>query len=253
VALPSQTKQEVNPFDVNHVPLRKSQFEKRKEKLDTEIKATHKSNGFLIWFLLFSCALLAILINTRSKTLAFIPQTLYNENILKLIHREESGKYSSFFVIMYVIYIINISIAVYLITSYYTDFKGIDNLAIILGSMTLVYVAKHFLLNVFGYIFDISKSTSLYNFTIIVFNSVIGLFLLPVNFITAFVPDDYKHIGIIASIIVVCLLLFLRYLRGFFIAAEYIFGRMLQFFIYLCTFEVAPIVIGIKILLKIMA
>lgn len=239
-----------NPFDVDHIPLRRSQFDKRKEKLVTGLSATKKSNSFLVWFLLLSCAFLAIVINTRSKTLSFIPQTVYNENMLKLVHREESGKISSFFILLYLIFAINLSITIYLISGHFGGPRGLGLLLKIIAIVVFTYIGKHFFLTVLGVIFDISKSTSLYNFTIIVFNSFIGMCLLPLNFVIAYSPENIKQYAVYFTIGIVGILLLLRYLRGVFIASEYIFSRLFQFFIYLCAFEIAPIVIGIKILTK---
>ncbi len=239
-----------NPFEVDHVPVRRSQFEKRKESIETSISSTQASNGFLIGFLLLACALLGIVINTRSKNLSFIPQTLYNENMLKLVHREESNKFSSFFIFLYTIFVINLSTSIYLINGHYGGPKGIKVFLLIMAGTIVVYMVRHISLSLVGNLFDVSKNTNLYSFTIMIFNAFTGLCLLPINFVMAFSPESVKGPTIIFALVLIGILLLLRHLRGLLIASEFIFNRLFQFIIYLCGFELAPILIGIKFLMK---
>ncbi len=97
----NKSNQIANPFEVDHVPIIKSSIATRTEKLRTQTETTQTSNGFLFWFLLFSCALLAIVINIKSKALGFITKSIYNENMLKLFQREESTKISAYLIILY--------------------------------------------------------------------------------------------------------------------------------------------------------
>jgi hypothetical protein len=239
-----------NPFEVDHVPIRKSQFDKRKEKLVTSISSTKSSDGFLSWFLFLACGLLAIVINTQSKTLTFIPQSLYNENILKLTHREESGKSSAFFIFLYTIFLINLSAALYLISGHYGGQKGINIFLYFLGGVFVVYLIRHAFLSVLGNLFDISKNTNLYSFTVMIFNAFMGLCLIPLNFIMAYSPENIKGPTVIFTIVLISLIVLMRLLRGLLIASDFIFSRLLQFIVYLCGFEIAPVLIGIKFLMN---
>jgi hypothetical protein len=235
-----------NPFEVDHVPIRNSQLTKRKEILIKNLTATKRSDNFLIWFLLFSCGFLAIVLNSGFKNLGYITRGLFNDSMLKLLFREESTRFSSYFVLLYFIFIINLSIAIYLILGYYNGPKGVIVLLSIMGALTLVYIIRHLGLMFMGNIFGVSKNANLYSFTILLFNSCLGIVLLPLNFLMAYSPDQIKQVSIYLTLAIIGILLLLRLVRGLFIASEFIFQRLFQFFIYLCAVEIVPVLLLVK-------
>jgi hypothetical protein len=237
-----------NPFEVDHLPIRVSNLDKRKEELKTNISSTKSSNGFLFWFLLVGCGLFAIVMNSSGSKISYLPQTLYNENILKLIYREESNKSSIWLTFLYIIFWINMSIFVYLVIGHYGGARGISIFGIISAAVLVTYLVRHTGLAIIGSIFNVSKSTDLYSFTIKLFNAFIGVALIPINFILAYSPDSFKQPVVIIAFIFIGILLVLRIIRGLFIASEYLGSRMFQFFVYLCAVEIAPILISIKFL-----
>lgn len=236
----------VNPFEVDHVPIRKSAIVKRTENLKTEIKGTAASNNFLFWFLIFSCALLALVMNTKAKSFSMITRSIFNENLLKLFHRDGSNKISLYLVMLYIIFFVNLSIFIYLYSSNNGGPRGILNYCIILLGVILAYSVKHIGLFIFGLIFKVTKNTQLYSFTILVFNAFIGLSLIPLNFIIAFGPTNIQQITIGISFIFIGILVLIRTFRGLFIVSEFLTYRIFQIFIYLCAFEIAPILILVK-------
>jgi len=242
----STGKQKINPFEVDHVPISRSVATKKAEDMKNISDQTKGSTGFLFFFLLLSCALLAIVINTGAKTINLISKSLINENILKLFHREESVKPSSNLFLLYVIFTINISVFIYLLSMEYNGPTGIVSYLILIGIVGVIYIFRHFSLSMLGKIFPISKNTDLYSFTVMVCNLFMGLALIPINFFLAYGPDSFKAYLILFSIILICSVLFLRLIRGFFIVSEYLGDRLFQIIIYLCAFEIAPVLILIR-------
>jgi hypothetical protein len=241
-----------NPFEVDHKPVRVSSLEKRREELKTNISGTKSSNAFLFWFLLVSCGLLAITLMNSTSKISYLPQTLYNENILKLVQREESTRTSSWLVFLYIIFWINVSVYAYLVIAHYGGPKGINVFGIILAIALAVYSIRHAGLYLVGNLFNVSKNADLYNFTIRVFNAFTGIMLIPTNFIIAYSPDVFKSSMIITSFVFIGILLILRWIRGLFIVSEFMVSRLFQLFVYLCAIEIAPLLIGIKFLMKLM-
>ena len=66
------------------------------------------------------------------------------------------------------------------------------------------------------------------------------------NFLFAFGPDYLQEIVLIITFIILGVLVLLRTIRGIFIVSEHLIGRIFQIFIYLCAFEIAPVLILIK-------
>ncbi|MCZ2100498.1 MAG: DUF4271 domain-containing protein [Chitinophagales bacterium] len=239
-----------NPFDVDHVPIRKSAITERAERMHIQSENTQYSNSFLIWILLFSCVIIAILINLKSRLIGFVYRSIFNENILKLFQREEQRGVNIYLLLLYLNFLINISVLAYLI---YTDNGGQKDIATwfaIWGVITIAYVFKHLGVFLIGKLFLIEKSMKLYNFTIMIFNHAMGIVLIPLNFLIAFAPKEIGQISLWIAIGIIAILLLLRTLRGLFVAYEYIFDRIFQIIVYLCAFEIAPVVIFIKIILN---
>ena len=238
--------QKKNPFEVDHLPIRKEAASKKKDDFNTISESTKNSTRFLFFFLLLGCVLLAIVLNSNSKSLTLISKSLINENMLKLFQREENIKPSSSLYLLYMIFCINISVFIYLISIKYDGPSGIITYLIILAIVTLVYLFRHAGLSALGKIFPVSKSADLYSFTIMIFNHFIGLFLIPINFLLAFGPDDFLPFILLFAVIIIGIIYFLRIVRGFFIVSEYFSDRLFQIIIYLCAFEIAPVFILLK-------
>ncbi len=121
---------------------------------------------------------------------------------------------------------------------------------ILLGVIGLYFV-RHISLSVFGNIFSLSKNTELYSFSIMIFNQFAGMILIPVNFLFAFGPNSVSEIMLWGGVAILTILLLLRTFRGVFIVSEYLSDRLFQIIIYLCAFEIAPMVIFIKTIMNI--
>ncbi len=240
-----------NPFEVDHVPIIKSSIATRTEKLRTQTETTQTSNGFLFWFLLFSCALLAIVINIKAKALGFITKSIYNENMLKLFQREESTKISTYLIILYLIFVINISVFLYLVSAWFGGPRGILILIYIILGVIGVYVLRHLGLKALGIVFSLSKNTELYSFTVMIFNHFVGIILIPINLFLAFGPNGVQESILWIAGIFIGILLMLRTFRGIFIVSEHFSDRMFQIFVYLCAFEIAPVMFLLKTIMNI--
>ena len=239
-----------NPFEVDHVPIRKSAIAKRTEKLQSQAESTHSSNGFIFWFLLFGCAILAIVMNMKVKALGLISKSIFNENMLKLFQREESMKFSPYLFLLYLIYCINLAAFVYLTSDFFGGPRGILIFIYALIGIIGIYLVRHVSLNLLGDIFSLTKNTQLYGFSIMIFNQFAGLVLIPLNFLLAFGTSGIKEIILWSTIIILCILLLLRTVRGIFIVSEYLTDRFFQIFIYLCAFEIAPMMVFIKTIMN---
>ncbi|MFZ1749355.1 MAG: DUF4271 domain-containing protein [Saprospiraceae bacterium] len=248
IAVKSVTKTK-NPFEVEHLPIRKSQptltidgSESTKEPLG--------SNSFLFWFLLLSCALLAIVLNIKSRAIGLLSRSLLNENLLKLFQREESTGLSMYLVLLYFIFFLNISVFIYLINKYFDGATGVMMYIYILAGVIGIYLIKHVGLSIIGSVFLVSKNTDLYSFAIMVFNHFAGLGLIIINFLFAFGPEGYSKIMLCSGLVFIGILVLLRTFRGIFIASEFLTDRIFQIFIYLCAFEIAPLIILIRTVLN---
>lgn len=246
-----------NPFEVSHIPLRRSELKEqsgsktviRKNGDQRSVVNTESSsNTFIFWLVLFTLLLLAIVVNVQRNALSKVVKSITNENVLKLSKREENGGLTGHYIMLYVVFFINLASFVYLIAKYYSGINGFSNWLIIAAGVTGIYLIRHISMTFLGQIFNITKDSSLYSFTIMTFNIFLGLALIPINLVVAFSPTEISKVAMYVGIGLILILLLIRLLRGLLIGVRFIGEHIFQFFLYLCTFEIAPILILLRIL-----
>ena len=243
-----------NPFDVSHIPVRKSKLKKEAnafttKKKKTEGKSSEKgSNAFLFWLIFLSGFLIAIVINTQRGAISNISKAITNENMLKLNHREERKGTVGHYIILYISYFINAAIFIYLMIYHLQGQSGWTLFATLFGAVVGAYLLKHIFLSILASAFPISREVSLYGFTIQTFNLFLGLVLIPFNLIIAFGPENIAIPLIYVSVVVIGLLLILRSFRGLLIAGRWVSSNLFHFLLYLCAFEILPILLLIKVI-----
>lgn len=121
-----------------------------------------------------------------------------------------------------------------------------------IGFLTLVYMGKFIFLKFFGWIFTISKATDAYIFIVFLTNKMIGIFLLPVIVLLAFPYSGLFEAILILSLILIILLFLYRFFISYRAVSKEIKVKRLQFFAYLCAFEIAPLLLIYKVLLNLM-
>lgn len=237
---------EKNPFEVNHIPLRVKSTPKI-GTIDLDIKPK-VSNSFIFWVMLFSWALLALVLANRREILSKLVKSTFNENVLKLTKREEGERFSLHFFIMYAVFFINLSVFIYLIVKHFSNLDSILIWFYMLMAVTAIYIVRHFTLHFIGWLFPIEKEMSLFSFMIMLLNLLGGLLLIPFNLAMAFGSEVLFIPALVVASILLGLLLLIRYTRGFFITANLIVSNVLLFFIYLCAVEIMPILVGYRLL-----
>lgn len=250
-----------NPFEVDHVPIRKSELKEKSvvaptttnvesknvksDKVSTPSPGT-KSSGLLVFIIaIISLILLAIVASTRRSIFNKLVRSFTNDNVLKLTQREENGGMNGAFMILYLIFLLNLSSLIYLITSNYSSVSTSIWFYVFLGVIA-VYIIRHVSLFLFSIIFPVEREVRQFSFMIGVFNILLGLILIPINMIIAYAPDSlgvaslYIGLGIVGFVFVV------RALRGFLLGLVNYGNNVFHFFLYLCTFEIVPILLIIR-------
>jgi len=117
---------------------------------------------------------------------------------------------------------------------------------IIVGALTIFWIIKIILIHLLGTIFKTSSTTHYYLLNMLIFIIINGIILLP-----ALVGIVYLNSTIILYItLIICVLLFIfRFMRGFFIGLTLTKFSYLFLFVYLCTLEIMPVLMLIKLLL----
>lgn len=135
---------------------------------------------------------------------------------------------------------------------YYNKLADINFwLLIIYCSLTIsiIYVLKFFILKFTGWVFNLSAAINAYIFIVFLINKLLAIFLLPLVILIAFQSAE-SDIWVTISYILIVIALIYRYLASFGPIRSEIKVKQIHFFLYLCAFEIAPLLLIYKVLLN---
>jgi hypothetical protein len=114
--------------------------------------------------------------------------------------------------------------------------------------LAILYLLKYTILRITGWIFNLNRAVETYLFVVFMTNKIIGIFLLPFLVLISFSGPIMTEIGITVSIIMICLFYVYRFIASYATLHKEIKISGLQFFLYLCAFEIAPLLLIYKVL-----
>jgi hypothetical protein len=129
---------------------------------------------------------------------------------------------------------------------------GVNFWILYLNCMALlaaIYLVKYVVLKFIGWVFSISRATDLYIFIVFLVNKMLGIFLLPFLIVIIFSGQEWREVFITISLAMVFVLLAYRVLASYRPVRNEIKLTPFYFFLYLCAFEIAPLLLIYKVLL----
>jgi hypothetical protein len=114
----------------------------------------------------------------------------------------------------------------------------------------VIYLVKFLVLKFSGWVFNISRATDTYIFVVFLVNKMLGIFLLPFLILISFSTGTAHEIYITLSVIMVFVFLAYRVLASYRPIRNEIKLTPFYFFMYLCAFEIAPLLLIYKVLLS---
>lgn len=179
---------------------------------------------------------------------AFATDTMMNQ-----VYRDRESSGLLPYLVWYIYFFVNAGLFLYFILRFYdvslTSSHYLQWLYCTAGVAGL-YMLKHLLLNITGFIFPVAAQIKRYNFLIIIFGIIIGLILTPINILLAYGPEELFNILIFIALGAVGLIYGFRYLRGLFIANKFLLFYRFHFLLYICTVEIAPVMVLVKLILN---
>jgi hypothetical protein len=130
--------------------------------------------------------------------------------------------------------------------------SGIPFWVLYLNCMALlatIYLVKFVVLKFIGWVFSISRATDIYIFIVFLVNKMLGIFLLPFLIIIIFSGQEWREIFITISLAMIFVLWSYRILASYRPVRNEIKLTPFYFFLYLCAFEIAPLLLIYKVLL----
>jgi hypothetical protein len=117
-------------------------------------------------------------------------------------------------------------------------------------ALAVIYLSKFITLKLLGWIFNIEEATDLYIFIVFMVNKVLAMTLIPVIVLMAFTGEPGLKLIVNVSYLLVALAFFYRYIISFAPVRKQINVSQFHFFLYLCGFEIIPLLVLYKVLLS---
>ena len=116
-------------------------------------------------------------------------------------------------------------------------------------ALAVIYMIKFLSLKFFGWLFNISATTDGYIFIVFMINKIIGIYILPFLILLAFTDDNIYQVAFALSYIGIFALLAYRFILSYGLVRNQIRVNPFHFFLYLCAFEIVPLLLIYKALL----
>ncbi|MEM7162049.1 MAG: DUF4271 domain-containing protein [Bacteroidota bacterium] len=215
-----------------------------------KIKEAHiLAEDWTIFVLLFSLSLLAYIRFKRPLKLQRLGDAIQNTRMVKQIMRDDNliGNRFSFF--MALNFCLMLALSIYFALKVFADgfFEqyNFHLFWIIAIGIFAIYFIKSLLLSIADNLFNKDYGFEEYLRNVFIFNGALGLLLLPLNFLLAFLHIQFAQWMLILIFAFVLLCLTFRLYRGLLIGNEN-HSQSQYLFLYLCTLEILPTAVIIK-------
>ena len=115
--------------------------------------------------------------------------------------------------------------------------------------LSVIYLVKFLGLIICGWLFNMRKAADSYIFIVFIINKVIGIALVPYIVLLAFSDGIMYTVALVLSWCTVGALFLYRFILGFAAIRNEVRFNLFHFFLYLCAFEIAPLLLIYKLLL----
>lgn len=179
-------------------------------------------------------------------------RSFFNITIAQQFYREQQPSSTLSSILLNLNFVLSFAMYLLLLSDYFRftlPYKDIKLWLVLCGILAAVYTFKNFILNLTAIFFPISSEVSFYKFNVLLFNKIMGILLVFIVPVMAFAKPFFVKGIIIFSLIMVGGIFAYRFFRGLIIAREYVLLNKFHFFLYLCTLEIAPAVILVKLLM----
>jgi hypothetical protein len=113
-----------------------------------------------------------------------------------------------------------------------------------------LYLGKYICLTIVGYIFNTNELVQTYIFVVFMINKVLGILLIPFIGILAFAKPFLHPFAIGGAGLLMVLLILYRYLFSLTSVRNKLHVSSFHFFLYLCAFEIIPLLILYKLIVQ---
>ncbi len=150
-----------------------------------------------------------------------------------------------------VFFVFSTALFSYLVIDYVTD--SLTNpwllFALCFFSIALIYCGKYSILKLMGWIFGQQPAADSYIFIVFLVNKILSILLIPLMVVLAFGEPAFQQVAFTVAIVLLGFLLIYRFLLSFSGLRNELKISWLHLFLYVCGFEIIPVLLIYKLLL----
>jgi len=169
---------------------------------------------------------------------------------VNLIIRENDSLMQRASIALNTVFILVTALFIYQINLFYNwilnDSYGVVFFFQISCLILLIYLIKKSLLQITGFVFKTQEINSKYIFNIFLMNKILGIALLPIVICIAFLPQCERGL-IPLGLAIVFFSYIYRLVRGLILGGSESNLSIFYLFLYLCTFEILPLIVLLKV------
>ena len=242
-----------NPFEVNKsldttnkavlIPSDTVKNNNAVGKIIPPVLKKNTAKGFQIFFLLLSLLFLIFIVNVERSFVRDLWRVISNENYSSLHHRNQRNTMRQILLMMgYTVFIIQAGLFIFHGFRIFRPYgSSLDNVWLTTALVLGIYLTRHGMIRYLRWLFNNDKELTLFGFDISIFNTMVGLVLLPINILVIFGPESIHKPLIFIGIATLAAAYLLRQLRWMLTARQLITNSLFLFFVYLCAVEVLPL------------
>ncbi len=215
-----------------------------------KIKIRKQPSIWIFYVLLLIVIYFTFIRNVFYKSLPVIFQAYWNDRSINQFTRDDNFFKSRNSIFYFILFSMVYATIAYFIIDYFgysMPRKGLELYYLIITVLTIFYTAKYLLMKLIGYIFSVQRLISGYLAIISVSNLVYAVLSIPLLIFFNYVNSEYKIY--VLSIILIAFIFntVYKYLRtGAFLKNNFQFP-IFYLFLYLCAFEIMPLLIIYKV------
>lgn len=205
-----------------------------------------------IWLFILFIIQLLILAYLKMSSLKNIEDSLkayFNLNLAQQLLREQEGVITISGILQVLNFLISISILAFLAIQFYFNVSQYNSFylySIIFIAITIIYFLKYSGYKLISYVFPFADEVNNFRFNYFLNQKLLGFALMPLIYASAYNMGYWAKFFLIAALALFIVSVIVRSAKGIIIGLKQLQKNTFHFLLYICAFEIAPILILLK-------
>ena len=204
--------------------------------------------------LLVSLCLIAYVQINYSKRFKQVIKAFFGNRYMHMLTKDGNIYRERISIPLVIVYLISFSLLMFLLLTQYVyqpvfSLQGLKLFSVIILAAIITWFIKNLMINFVGNLFKNYLILTDYIHTNFVFNMIIGVLLMPIVIIAVFLPSvEMIYVGVIIWLAVYLY----RIIRQVFTGLSYTKFSLFYRILYLCTFEIIPLLVLTKLVMSLL-